>query len=114
MQPANYNMQAIVRGDALVTDVFQLRFDEEPLDTSMWAIRAWFTRVGDSQPTVMVEKGRGIVPVTITQGDAFLIGPLITTNWQHGTYTYDIEFERGGVKRTYIKGTIKLQQDTTK
>ena len=110
-----YKMEDHLKGDTFDGVTFNLtnKTNGVPIDLTGCVIRAQF-RKG-------VNKGALIKDVTTSEGvtimdaangvfsiDSFLL------NWDAAIYNYDVQFTfSNGVVKTYIKGTIKITQDST-
>ena len=114
MTPAEVNYKNYVRGDTITERVFTITKTvsevETPVDLTGASIKCDFALCNSEK--VNKELGQGLTMVNATEGifkiDAFSLD-------KRGVWYYDIEITfPDGVVKTWIKGSIKIEEDVTK
>jgi hypothetical protein len=113
MNPSTYNFASHYKGDTFNAVTFTIKEDGVPLSLTDAEIKIEFKNksiVGEIQDTLTI--GSGITFVDSGNG-VFKIDSFIN-NWEKGVYFYDAEITfPDGVVRTYFKGSLKVNQDTS-
>lgn len=113
MTPATANYSAHVRGDTINERIFTLTktldLVETPIDLTNSDIKAGFRLHNNSE---LKELGNGITMVDATLGkfkiDSFTLPKA-------GTWGYDVQITfPSGLIKTWVKGTIPIENDVTK
>lgn len=107
-----YNFPDHTRGDTLTARQFQVNINEAPLDLNGAVIKIQFRQ--NSKRGNLVKSctvGQGIT-VADADGGVFVLDQF-DLDWPEGTYFFDCEITKTGLKRTYFGGTIRLNQDVT-
>ena len=114
MTPATYRIPNHYRGDTFDAITFTIKEDGTAVDLTGAAIKIDFRKdsiSGSLQKVIYI--GAGITIVNAVGGE-FKIDSYIN-NWDAKTYYYDAQITfSDGIVRTYFKGTLKVDQDTTK
>ena len=110
---SEYTFPAQYRGDTHDGTTFTVNVNGSPYDLTNVTITAKFRKDSKTGPELLsVTNGAGIT-VSNAAGGIFDLDPFIV-DFPPGTHYYDIQFvQADGVVKTYIKGTMTVEQDVT-
>ena len=112
----SYNIKDQYKGDTFNGVQFTLknRADNTPIDLTDATIKTQFrkdTPLGDVQ--LEITDGNGITVVDAING-IFKFDAIEDLDWSVRTYVYDVQITfLSGLIRTYVKGAMRIIQDTT-
>lgn len=108
-----YNIPEHLKGDTWDGRVIQVIINGLPKDLTNTVIKIdfrWQKKTGTLVKSIT--NGSGIVITDALQG-IFTIEP-VQADFEAGTYYYDVQFNDGGLIKTYMGGEWPINQDTTK
>ena len=110
---STYAFPTQYRGDTHDGTSFTVNVNAAPYDLTNVTITAKFKKDSKTGPELLsLSEGNGITVTNAASGqfqiDAFIV------DFPPGTHYYDIQFvQSDGVVKTYIKGTMPVEQDVT-
>lgn len=117
MKPGIYKIEDQLRGDTFNGVEYTIRdYDtSEPINLTGATIKCQF-RKGSKTGLIQVDLSIGTgLTVTDTVNGIVEIDSISRLDWVAGVYYYDVEVTlASGDRKTYIEGTFKIIEDTTK
>lgn len=108
-----YDFPEHTKGDTFSGVLFEVRLNDEVTDLTGYTIRMHLRKkVNDPSPTLIYSTTDDSIDMANAAVGKFLLKQKIV-DVPAAQYVYDIEFSKGGVIKTWIKGRWKIVPDVT-
>ena len=103
----------VKRGDSFGGVQFRIIRNGQALDLTGSSIKADFKNRQSGRIVLSMSNANGLIDIIYPEGGIFIFAPQIISV-QSGVYLYDVQITFGdGSVKTYIEGTMKVEQDIT-